>query len=146
MSSQKTPKGHELVSDDAVREAMRSARTLAVIGMKPTGAAQFVPEYMERHGYDVIPVNPNYEQLAQKTCIDRVDEIDQPVDMIVVFRRSTYLPDHAAEILKMNPLPKTVWMQLGIRSEIASQLLRDRGIDVVQSRCLKIEHARLLGS
>jgi len=136
-------RGRELTDDDDLREAIASAERLAVIGMKPSGPALDVPRYMEARGYAVVPVNPGYDEVAGHPAADRVDEVEGPVDMVVVFRRSEYVADHVDEILGMSPPPRTVWMQLGIRSPEATRRLTEARIDVVQDRCLQIEYPRL---
>mgnify|MGYP006194928843 FL=1 len=136
--------GREIEDDEGLREVMQNARKLAVIGMKRDGAANYVPRYMEQRGYAIIPVNPNFDEIDGKTSLRSVNEAGG-ADMVVVFRRSETIEDHAREILEMSPLPQSVWLQLGIRNDRASEMLREAGIDVVQSRCLKIEYPRLIG-
>jgi predicted CoA-binding protein len=133
--------------DEGLRHAIESAATLAVIGMKPPGhgPAYRVPHMMRLKGRTIIPVNPNYDRIDDLECVPTVDAIDQKVDMVVLFRASHNVPAHVNEILRMDPLPATVWMQLGIRNERAADRLIDAGIDVVQSRCLAIEYPRLAG-
>ncbi|MGM0558054.1 MAG: CoA-binding protein [Myxococcota bacterium] len=129
---------------DEVSEALDAAETIAVIGMKRAGggAANSVPNYMERHGYRIIPVNPKFDEIDGKTCYPSVAEIPAKVDMVNIFRRSTHVPDHVDEILQMEPKPETVWLQLGIRNDAAAEKLEEQGIRVIQDRCIKVEHAR----
>lgn len=133
-----------LTTDDELRNAMTSSTRLAVIGMKPWGPASSVPAYLRRHGYETIPVNPGHDEVDGLECVPRVMDAGE-VDMVVIFRRPEFIDDHATEILLMDPRPRVVWMQLGIRNERAADRLVDAGVDVVQDRCLAIEHPRLLG-
>lgn len=135
--------GREIEDDEGLREVMANARKLAVIGMKRDGAANYVPRYMEQRGYTIIPVNPNLDEIDGTRSLPNVTEAGG-ADMVVVFRRSEAVEEHAREILQMSPLPRSVWLQLGIRNDRASELLREAGIDVVQDRCLKIEYPRLI--
>lgn len=128
---------------EQLRAILDQTRRIAVIGMKPVGAAGMVPRYMKRHGYEIVGVNPNYDEIDGDSVVDTVDEIDEPIDMVNIFRRSEAVVDHVDEILAMQPRPQSVWMQSGIRNPQATRRLEKEGIHVVQDRCLKVEHARL---
>ncbi|MFO7545010.1 MAG: CoA-binding protein [Trueperaceae bacterium] len=134
--------------DPALRDLLDRSRTIAVLGAstdqhKP---AHEVPEYLRRHGYDVLPVNPAAagEELFGERVAATLAELDRPVDIVDVFRRAEAIPAHVDDILSMDPLPKVVWLQLGIRNDEVAARLRHAGITVIQDRCIKIEHARLL--
>ena len=131
------------MSDD-IREMLERATTIAVIGMKPPGggAAYSVPSYMAQHGYRIIAANPNYDSCGDFEVVDRVDLIDEPVDIVDIFRRSDAVDDHVDEILAMEPLPSAVWLQLGIRNDEAAARLESAGIRVIQDKCIKVEHSR----
>lgn len=130
---------------DEIRRFLDSPSRVAVIGMKREGAARSVPEYLAERGFEVLPVNPKYDKLAGREAVDRVDEIDEPVEIVDIFRRSEVLPGHVDEILAMESPPDLVWFQLGIRNDGAAQRLVDAGISVVQDRCIKVQHAHLVG-
>jgi uncharacterized protein len=127
-------------SEPELAQVLRDTRRIAVIGMREQGAAGYVPMYMKDEGYEVIPVNPKFDEVFGIPAVDTVDEIDGPVDMVNVFRRSEDVPAHVDEILRAKP--KFVWMQLGIRNEEAAEKLRAAGIGVIQNRCLMVEHRR----
>lgn len=129
---------------DDVAEALDEARTIAVIGMKRAGggAANSVPKYMEAHGFEIFPVNPKYDEIDGKTSYATVSEIPAAIDLVNVFRRSSNVPGHVDDILAMDPLPRTVWLQLGIRNAQAARRLEAEGIRVIQDLCIKVEHAR----
>ena len=131
-------------TSDQLRALLEQTSRIAVIGMKPMGAAGSVPRYMKRHGYEIVPVNPHFDEIDGDPVVDTVDEIDAAIDMVNIFRRSEAVVDHVDEILAMHPPPQSVWMQLGIRNAEATRRLEKEGIHVVQDRCLKVEHARLL--
>ncbi|MCA9539393.1 MAG: CoA-binding protein [Myxococcales bacterium] len=131
------------------RRILESARTIAVLGAHPVAErpAHYVPAYLHDHGYRVLPVNAT---LAGTTLFDApvlgsLDAIDEPVDVVDVFRRAEALPGHVDEILAMNPRPKVVWFQLGIRHDLVAARLRAEGIEVVQDRCMLADHRRLFG-
>jgi len=136
-------------SEQQLRDILTSSRTIAVLGAstKSDRAANQVPRYLQRHGYAVLPVNPVAagSELFGEPVTATLAEISQPVDLVDVFRRPVDIPPHVPDILAMRPLPKVVWFQLGIRNDEAAAELEAAGITVVQDKCTKIEHARLLG-
>ena len=138
-----------LVDDDAgLTRIFREARTIAVLGAKaqPSEPAHYVPAYLAREGYRVLPVNPTLAgtQILGEPVVPTLADLAGPVDVIDVFRRPEYLPGHAAEILKLPWRPAVVWFQLGIRNDAAAERLARAGIRVVQDRCMMPEHRRLL--
>jgi len=139
-----------LVDDDAgLTRIFREARTVAVLGakVKPAEPAFYVPAYLARAGYRVLPVNPVLAgtQILGEPVLGMLSDLPGPVDVIDVFRRPEYLPGHAAEILALPWRPAVVWFQLGIRNDVAAERLARAGIRVVQDRCMMPEHRRLLG-
>ncbi|MVN86581.1 CoA-binding protein [Deinococcus sp. HMF7620] len=133
-----------------IRQVLTDHKVIAVVGfhhdsMRP---AYYVPEYMHRQGYTVIPVNPALAGRGQSyfghKAVATLAELDVPVDIVDVFRRSDKVHEHLDDILAMTPLPKVVWLQLGIRDDATAQALTARGIDVVQDRCLLADHRALL--
>jgi predicted CoA-binding protein len=138
----------EATSDDAtLREILERCRTIAVVGIKAgAGDDAFrVPQYMQRHGYRIVPVSPKLASVLGERCIASLGEIDAPVDLVNLFRAPQHLPAHVGEILAMRPLPFAAWFQLGIRHDESARRLRGAGLKVVQDACLMVEHARLAG-
>ena len=133
--------------DAVVRDLLEGARTIAVLGAStdPRKPAHEVPAYLKRRGFDVLPVNPAAvgEELFGERVTATLAELDRPVDIVDVFRRAEAIPAHVDDILAMDPLPKVIWLQLGIRNDEVASRLRRAGIVVIQDRCIKIEHARL---
>jgi predicted CoA-binding protein len=91
----------------------------------------------------VIPVNPAYQEVLGQRCFPNLAAIGEPVDMVDCFRKPADIPPIAREAVAIRA--KVLWMQLGIRNEEAAQFALDGGLDVVMDRCVKIEHARILG-
>jgi hypothetical protein len=138
-----------LVDDDAsLRRILREARTVAVLGAKaqPSEPAHYVPAYLAREGYRVLPVNPTLagRRILGQAVVSTLADLPGPVDVIEVFRRPEYLPGHATEVLALAWRPAVVWFQLGIRHDGAAERLARAGIRVVQDRCMMPEHRRLL--
>lgn len=139
-----------LVDDDARLTAiLREAKTVAVVGAKqdPGAPAHYVPAYLRRQGYRVLPVNPTLigRRLFDEPVVATVADLPEPADVVEVFRRPVFLPGHAVEILALPWRPAVVWFQLGIRHDGAARQLAAAGIRVVQDRCMMPDHRRLLG-
>jgi predicted CoA-binding protein len=134
---------------DGLRAILRELKTVAVLGVKAQAgqAAHYVPAYLAAHGYRILPVNPTLagQTLFGRPVVARLADLDEPADVIEVFRRPEYLPGHAGEILALPWRPAVVWFQLGIRNDEAAERLARANIRVVQDRCMMPEHRRLLG-
>ncbi|MER3553525.1 MAG: CoA-binding protein [Meiothermus sp.] len=130
-----------------LRDFLSAAHTVAVLGAnpRPQKPAFFVPDYLHRAGYRVLPVNPVHvgERLWGEPIVSSLTEIAEPIDIVDVFRRSEVLPDHLDDILAAKP--KLVWLQSGILNDPFAERLRAAGIEVIQDRCLMVEHRRMLG-
>ena len=131
----------------SVKPVLETARTIAVLGVSsnPDKPAHYVPLYATQHGYRVIPVNLLLagQNLFGEPVRSSLAEIGEAVDIVDVFRRAELLPDHLGDILAMNPRPKLVWLQLGIRNDDFARKLLEAGIEVVQDRCLLADHRAL---
>ncbi|HEX7843835.1 MAG TPA: CoA-binding protein [Kofleriaceae bacterium] len=136
------------INDDArLREILATSPTIAVLGVhhEPEKAAFYVPEYLYDEGYRIIGVNPQFRgrELFGERVRDTLAEIGEPVDLVDVFRRAELLPQHVEDILAMQPRPKVVWFQLGIKNDEVARILEAAGITVVQNRCTLADHQRL---
>ena len=141
------PETLEPTTPSELAQLLRAVRTVAVLGASswPDKAGYYVPEYLQEHGYRILPVNPSYagKELLGEPVVANLAELSEPIDMIDVFRRAELLPDHLDEVLAMDPRPRAVWLQLGIRHDDFARSLRDAGIIVVQDRCTLADHQRL---
>jgi len=134
-------------NDAELRTILDQTRTIAVLGIKG-GAdddAFRVPKYMQAHGYAIVPISPKLDTVLGERVVRSLGEVAKPVDLVNVFRAPQHIPAHTDEILAMQPRPKAVWLQLGIRHDESAERLRAAGIRVVQDLCLMVEHARLEG-
>lgn len=138
-----------LVDDDeGLRRILLQAHRVAVIGIKPESradeAAHYVPAYLHRAGYEIVPVNPTGAHVLGRPAAATLDDVEGPVDIVEVFRAGHRVGQHLDEILRKRPA--VVWMQLGIRNDEVAQALAQAGITVVQDRCMMVEHRRLVAA
>ena len=135
-----------IVDDIAgLRRILMRSRTLAVVGLSAQWyrPSYFAAKYMQDHGYRIIPVNPRYGEVLGRTCYPDLRSIPEPVDLVDCFRKSPEIPPLAEDAIAIGA--RVLWMQLGIVNEAAAQQAAAAGLDVVMNRCVKIEHARILG-
>jgi predicted CoA-binding protein len=135
-----------IVDDIAgLRRILAQSRTIAVVGLSANWyrPSYFAAKYMQDHGYRIIPVNPNYDEVLGERCYRSVTDIPESVDIVDCFRRADEMPALAAEAVRKGA--KVLWMQLGIHNDDAAAAADAAGLDVVANRCVKIEHARILG-
>jgi predicted CoA-binding protein len=132
------------VDNDQMKTMLANAKTIAVVGLsnKPDRASYGVAQYLQRVGYKIIPVNPQLkEPVLGEQPFASLHDITEPIDSVDIFRRSEDVPPVVADAIAVGA--KSVWMQLGIVNEEAAAAAEAAGLDVVQDKCLKVEHARL---
>jgi predicted CoA-binding protein len=105
-----------------------------------------VPAYLQARGYRVLPVNPKLREVLGERAVTSLGELDVTPDLVDVFRAPRFVPAHTDEILALEPRPKAVWLQLGIRDDASARRLEAAGLRVVQDRCIMVEHRRLIGT
>lgn len=129
-------------SDDEIKDIF-SLKNVAVVGMSknPQKAAHYVPKYLSEQGYNIMPINPTTNEILNKKSYQNISEVDQPIDIVDVFRPSDQVLPVVEEAIKMKP--KVIWLQEGIHNEEAEELARKQGIKVVFNRCMLAEHQRL---
>ena len=138
---------HDAYPDDYIRAILNSVKVIAMVGASPVDVrpSYFAFKYLVQRGYDMIPVNPGHvgKSLLGRPFVASVSEIDRPIDMIDIFRSSAHIMPVVDEALKLSPLPKVIWMQLGARDDAAAEKAEAAGLHVVMNRCPKIEWGRL---
>jgi uncharacterized protein len=127
---------------DPIRVILEQAKTLAVVGLssKALRPSHGVAEYMQRHGYRIIPVNPHEESVLGEKAYASLDDVPEPFDVAVIFRRPEFLPEVVESAIRKGA--KVVWMQEGVVHEGAAQRARAAGLQVVMDRCILKEHAK----
>jgi hypothetical protein len=131
-----------------IKQILSQTRRIAVIGIKTEAQggqpAFYVPQYMARAGFEVIPVPvyyPEVEEILGQKVYRKLSDVPGEIDLVNVFRRPSDIPAHLDDILAKKP--KAVWFQSGIRHDEAAQKLAQAGIKVVQDACLMVEHRHL---
>jgi len=132
-------------SDDEIKK-IYGMKNIAVVGMSKTEgkAANYVPKYLIKQGYHVIPVNPTAPEIMGKKSYPVVSGVPESIDIVDIFRPSEDVPAVVQDALKKQGI-KVIWMQEGIYSEEAERMAKEKGVDVVYNRCMLAEHMRLFG-
>jgi len=129
-------------TDEQIRSIL-SLRRVAVVGMSrdPGKAAHYVPRYLSENGYDVVPVNPNADEILGRRCHPSVADVGGEIDVVEAFRPSWDVLPVVMDAIRAGP--RVIWLQEGIHDPEAEGLARDAGVDVVFNRCMMAEHRRL---
>ena len=132
--------GKIINDDNIIRHLLINARTIAVVGLspKPERDSNMVARYLKDHGYRIIPVRPAQKEILGEKACSSLDDIDESMDIVNVFRNPAQIMPHVHEALRVKP--KLFWMQLGIENQKAAELLTKAGIDVVMNKCIMVEH------
>ena len=137
------------VSDIFLRNILTATKTIAMVGlsMNETRPSYFVGRYLHTRGYKIIPVNAGHggKNFFGQLVRSSIDEINEPVDMVDIFRKPEAVPEIVDDSLAKLKGLKTIWMQIGIKHESSAQKARKLGLNVIEDRCPKIEHQRLFG-
>jgi len=134
--------------DQEVRALLDRVKRIAVVGLSPKAHrdSHRVSAYMQRAGYEIVPVYPREDVILGARVYRSVSEIEGPVDLVNVFRRAEELPEVAADILRSpHPNAPPVWFQLDCVNEEAIRALVEAGRTVIYDRCIMVEHRRLMG-
>lgn len=136
--------GMPVEDEDTLSEILEYTR-VAVVGASATleKAAHIVPAYLQRHGYEIIPVNPNVDELFDRQAYGSLSEVDEDIDIVEIFRPSEEVSDIVDEALDRDDV-KAIWMQLGIRNDDAAKRAEKAGLTVVQDHCMKVQHGLLI--
>jgi uncharacterized protein len=127
---------------DAAEKILRSAKTIAVVGLSPDPArpSNGVARYLQRAGYRIIPVNPNVDEVLGERAYPTLSRLPGPVDVVDVFRRSQFVGPIVDEAIAIGA--GAVWLQDGVVDEAAAERARAAGLDVVMDDCMMRRHAQ----
>ena len=121
-------------------DRMLKAKRVAIVGMSddPSRPSHGIGGYLAAHGYEVIPVNPNVDQVLGQKSYASLKDVPGEIDLVNVFRRPQFCAGVTREAIAKGA--KGVWLQAGIRNEEARKLAEEAGVDFVQDRCIMVEH------
>ena len=131
-------------NSEEMKKYFEEAKTIAVLGASPddTKASNHVAHYLRDAGFKMIPVYPKHDEILGQKVFRSLAEIDEPVDMVVVFRKPAALDAIADAVIARGDV-KTYWTQLELINNDAAQRVKDAGINVVQNYCAMVEHKAL---
>ncbi len=133
----------------SLRRILKECRVLAIVGLSANWhrPSYFAAKYMLEHGYRVVPVNPQYQEVLGQKCYASLRDIPRTVvgrvDLVDVFRKTADVMPVAEDAIAIGA--RVLWQQLGVRNEEAAAKARAAGMESVMDRCVKIEHGRLFG-
>ncbi|RWH79144.1 MAG: CoA-binding protein [Mesorhizobium sp.] len=140
---------HDAYDNAYIAGILNSVKTIAMVGASANDVrpSYFVLKYLLGKGFSVFPINPGQagKEILGRMTYARLADIPEPIDMVDVFRGSAAVPGVVDEVLRLDPLPKVIWMQLGVRHDEAAARAEAAGIKVVMNRCPKIEYGKLSG-
>ena len=126
-----------------IADLLRSAKTIVVVGLssKQHRPSYGVSEYMQRHGYRIIPVNPNETEVLGEKAVPDLEAIGEPVDIVNIFRRSEYVREIVDMAIRIGA--RAVWMQEEVVDLEAAAKAEAAGLTVIMDRCILKEHRKL---
>jgi predicted CoA-binding protein len=130
---------------NSLRRILTENRTIAVVGLSANWyrPSYFAAKYMLEHGYRIIPVNPQYEEVLGQKCYKSLRDIPEQVGIVDCFQKTERIMPLAEDAIAIGA--KVLWQQIGVTNAEAAQKAAAAGLDVVMDRCVKIEHGRLFG-
>ena len=140
---------HDAYPDSYIRSILHDVKTIALVGVadSPVRASNIVARYLVGKGYRVYTINPNIagKEIAGKNVLARLADAPEPIDMVDIFRRPDAIAGVVDEALALEPKPKVIWLQLGLRDDAVAARAEAAGVRVVMDRCPKLEYGRLAG-
>ncbi|HEX9796082.1 MAG TPA: CoA-binding protein [Anaerolineales bacterium] len=126
--------------DDKVKRILRETKVIATVGFSsyPHKPSHYVPAYMLRQGYRVIPVHPRAGQILGQQAYASLEDVPEPVDLVQIFRPSHKVRPHVEQAIAIGA--RFVWMQAGIADPEAARLAEQAGLEVVMDRCMLVDH------
>ncbi len=128
-----------------LRRILKENKIIAIVGLSAQWhrPSNFAAKYMIDHGYTVIPVNPQYDEVLGQKCYKSLRDIPVHIDIVDCFRKAEDIPPLVDDAIAIGA--RVLWMQLGVVNETGAEKARAAGLEVVMDRCVKIEHGRLFG-
>lgn len=131
---------HSNPDQKKIKHILDNSKRIAVVGLSdnPSRTSYQISSQMQQAGYDIIPVNPTVDEVLGVKAVKRLQDIDGPVDIVNVFRRSEFLPEVARDVLEIDA--GTFWAQLGVSHEEVPTVLAQKDINIVMDSCIKVEY------
>lgn len=131
--------------DETIRVLLREARTIAVVGLSNDRyrPSYGVAKYLQGQGYRIVPVNPTIDEALGERAYPDLVSIPEPIDIVDIFRRSELVGPHVDEAIQRGDA-RLIWMQVGVWNSAAARRALAAGLPVVMSRCLMVDHRRLM--
>ncbi len=135
---------NEIASPETIATLLREAKTIAVVGLSsnPERSSYGIAEYLQKHGYRVIPVNPAETEVLGEKSYASLKDIPVHIDIVDVFRRSEFVPEIADQAIEIGA--QALWLQMGVIHEEAARIARCAGLTVVMNQCIAVDHSLLV--
>ncbi|RPF55879.1 putative CoA-binding protein [Aquisalibacillus elongatus] len=133
-------------TNEELKQVLKTTSTIAVVGLSdnPERTSYQISKIMQEQGYRIIPVNPNVHEVLGEKAYDRLQDVEEKIDLINVFRRSEYLYEVAKDAIETDA--KVFWAQLGVSDENAYELLKQHDFTVIMDLCIKVVHSVTIGN
>ena len=134
------------MTDSEIRTLLAEAKTIAVVGLssKPWRSSYEIAQYMQKHGYRIIPVNPRETEVLGEKAYPNLASVPVPIDIVDVFRNSAEIPALTEDVLALKPKPKAYWLQVGVSDPASEARTEAAGIPTLSNACLMVLH-KLMG-
>ena len=131
-----------IIDSNKLRRILKENHRIAVVGLSanPMRPSYFAAKYLKDHGYEIVPVNPNYREILGEKCYPDLSSVPGKVDVVDLFQKPEQVPPFVDQAIAIGA--KVVWMQLGLAENQSARRARDAGLKVVMNKCSKIEHSR----
>ncbi len=130
----------EYQDEALIRKVLNESKTIAVYGAseKEWRTSNSISKFLLSVGYEVIPVNPNYDEILGLKCYDTLSDIEKKIDIVDVFRRPSEVVPVAEEAVRIGA--KSIWFQEGVINEAAAVVASSGGLNVIMDRCILKEY------
>jgi predicted CoA-binding protein len=128
-----------------LRRILATCKKVAIVGLSGNWyrPSYFAGKYLMDHGFEIFPVNPNYEEILGRKCYPDLRSLPEKVDVVDIFQQPDRVPENVEDAIAIGA--RVVWMQLGIEHLEAAKRAGEAGLEVVMNHCMKIEYGRLFG-
>ncbi|PSM52640.1 CoA-binding domain-containing protein [Campylobacter blaseri] len=126
-----------------IDKILSNSKNIAIVGLSPdeSKASNKVAKYLQECGYSIYPIYPKFDTILGKKVYRNLSEINDDIDIVVMFRKGEFAEILVEEVIAKNA--KTLWLQLGIKNEIAKQKALENGINFIEDKCIMMEHLKV---